>query len=75
MSILVPGSSLSLRLPTLPSDGPVWLTHGVRGKSTAESEDAQEGSAQLEVALPFTTRTPTGIEHRESACRSKQNVS
>src|SRR4051794_3125109 len=32
--------------------GPVWLTHGMRGPGTAGSEEAQEGSAQLEVALP-----------------------
>jgi hypothetical protein len=75
VSVQTPGSSLSLRLPTLPGDGPVWLTHGVRGPGVAESEEAQEGSAQLEVALPFPTREPAGIEHREGACRCKQNVS
>jgi hypothetical protein len=58
----MPGPSLSLRLPTLPRSGPVWLSHGMRGPGIAESEEAQEGSAQLEVALPFPTRRPTGIE-------------
>ena len=75
MSVQAPGPSLSSRLPTLPGDGPVWLTHGVRGPGVAESEEAQEGSAQLEVALPFPTREHTGIECREGACKSKQNVS
>lgn len=75
MSVQVPGPSLSLRLPTLPGDGPVWLTHGVRGPGAAESEEAQEGSAQLEVALPFPAREPIGIECREGACSSKQNAS
>lgn len=64
-----------MRLPTLPGDGPVWLTHGVRGPGVAESEEAQEGSAQLEVALPFPTQEPIGIECRERACKNKQNVS
>jgi hypothetical protein len=48
----VPGPSLSVRLPTLTVVGPVWLSHGMRGPGIAESEEAQEGSAQLEVALP-----------------------
>ena len=56
MSVQAPGLSLSLRLPTLTFSGPVWLSHGMRGPGIAESEEAQEGSAQLEVALPFPTR-------------------
>jgi hypothetical protein len=31
----------------------VWLSSGLRGSVTAEQGEAQEGSAQLEVALPF----------------------
>ena len=69
------GPSLRLRLPTLPGFGPVWLSHGMRGPGTAESEEAQEGFAQLEVALPTRLDDQYRIEHREGACRCKQNVS
>lgn len=34
-------------------------------------QEAQEWCAQLEVALPFPTRRPTGIEQREGASNSK----
>ena len=45
----MPGSSLSLRLPTLV----VWLSFGLRGPGAAmERGEAQEGFAQLEVAVP-----------------------
>src|SRR6476469_2530033 len=44
-----PGSSLSLRLPTLV----VWLSFGLRGPGVApELGEAQEGSVPLEAALP-----------------------
>jgi hypothetical protein len=44
----VPGPSLSLRLPRLV----VWLSHGLRGSGIDERGEAQEGFAQLEIALP-----------------------
>jgi hypothetical protein len=47
----------------------------MRGPGTAESEEAQEGFAQLEVALPTRLDDQYRIEHRESACNSKQNGS
>ncbi len=45
----MPGSSLSFRLPALV----VWLSFGLRGPGAAmERGEAQEGFAQLEVAVP-----------------------
>jgi hypothetical protein len=45
----VPGSSLSIRLPTLV----VWLSFGLRGPGCrSERGEAQEGFALLEVAVP-----------------------
>jgi len=36
----------------------------MRGSGIAESEEAQEASAQLEVALPFPTRRPSEDQFR-----------
>ena len=48
-SVEVPGWSLSFRLPALV----VWLSFGLRGPGAAmERGEAQEGFAQLEVAVP-----------------------
>ena len=45
----MPGSSLSIRLPTLV----VWLSFGLRGPGAAvERGEAQEGFVLLEVAVP-----------------------
>ena len=45
----MPGSSLSIRLPTLV----VWLSFGLRGPGAAvEWGEAQEGFVLLEVAVP-----------------------
>ena len=44
----MPGSSLSMRLPTLG----VWLSSGLREPGTAGRGEAQEGFVQLEVAVP-----------------------
>ena len=44
----MPGSSLSFRLPALV----VWFSSGLRGPDAVVSGEAQEGSAQLEVAVP-----------------------
>ena len=47
-SVQAPGLSLSHRLPTLV----VWLSFGLRGPGVAGPGEAQEGFAQLEVAVP-----------------------
>jgi hypothetical protein len=48
-SAQVPGSSLSIRLPTLV----VWLSFGLRGPGAAGSEERlKRGLPQLEVAVP-----------------------
>ena len=45
----MPGTSLSIRLPTLV----VWLSFGLRGLGAAvERGEAQEGFVLLEVAVP-----------------------
>ena len=42
------GPSLSLRLPALGA----WLSSGLRGRGRRGQGEAQEGFAQLEVAVP-----------------------
>jgi hypothetical protein len=44
----VPGSSLSIRLPTLV----VWLSFGLRGPGTVGKERLKRGLLVLEVAVP-----------------------
>jgi hypothetical protein len=49
LSVQAPGLSLSHRLPTLV----VWLSFGLRGSGVVPGRgEAQEGFAQLEVAVP-----------------------
>ena len=71
-SVQVLGSSLWAWLPALPDHpvvtGPVWLSYGMRGRGAAELEEAEEGSARLEVAVPSRFDDQHWIEVGEGAC-------
>ena len=70
-SVQAPGLSLSHRLPTLV----VWLSFGPRSAGVARPGEAQEGFAQLEVALPSRLDNHIGSSDGSWAWNQHQNVS